>query len=149
VPDLVRAGVGVIVCLASSEALERLIAPGYGAIEVRTAPDEVRFICDAEATPDVEREVRDRIAALEPDAMVHDATDGWVAWSVRGADARDAFAAVSPLEAPAAGAWTLGDVARVPATVLGGTSGLTVMVAAYHDDHLRDRLAHDAGGTLA
>lgn len=148
-PDLLRAEVGVIACLATPEALDRLVMPGRGAIALRTAPDEVLFVTDVVAAPDVEREVRDRIAAVEPGALVDDVTDGWAAWSLRGAGAREAFATVSPLEPPEPGAWIQGDVARVPAKILGGAETLTILVAAFHDEYLRERLTVDAGGAPA
>lgn len=144
-PELRRAELRVVVCLASPEALDRLVAPGHGARALRVAPDESRFVAASTTAPDVRREVEDRIAAIEGDAMVRDVGDGWAAWALAGGDARDAFAHVSALPPPAAGDWIQGDVTRVGAMVLGEDDGLTILVPAYWDDHLRTRLVEDAG----
>ena len=143
-PDLRRADVRVIVCLAAAEALDRLVAPGHGARTLRVAPDESLVVAARATAPDVRREVADRVAALAGDAVVRDVGDGWAAWRLVGADARDAFTAVSALDAPPPGGWVQGDVARVGAKVLGEDDGLTILVPAYWDDHLRARLREDA-----
>jgi glycine cleavage system aminomethyltransferase T len=139
----------VIVCLASAEALDRLVPPGHGARMVRVAADEALFVADAATAPEVLREVEDRIAAIESDAVVRDVGDGWAAWTLVGPDTLDGFAHVSQLPSPAAGTWVQGDVARVGAKVLGEDGGLTILVPAYWDEHLRTRLVEDAGATEA
>lgn len=146
-PELRRADLRVIVCLASAEALDRLVPPGHGARTVRVAADEALFVADAATAPEVLREIEDRIAAIESDAVVRDAGDGWAAWTLEGADTPRAFAHVSQLHPPATGDWVQGDVARVGAKVLGEDGGLTILVPAYWDDHVRTRLVEDAGAT--
>ena len=137
----------MIVCLASAAALDRLVPPGHGARTVRVAADEALFVADAATAPEVLREVEDRIAAIESDAVVRDVGDGWTAWTLVGPDAPDAFAHVSQLPSPAAGGWAQGDLARVGAKVLGEDGGLTILIPAYWDDHVRTRLVEDAGAT--
>ncbi|HYJ61279.1 MAG TPA: hypothetical protein VE032_07445 [Actinomycetota bacterium] len=144
-PELRRTDLRVVTCLASADALDRLVAPGHGARALRLAPDESAFVTAPETAPEVRREVADRVAALEDDAVVRDVGDGWAAWRLTGADARDALAWVSALPPPPPGAWIQGDVARVGAKVLGEDDGLTILVPAYWDDHLRTRLIADAG----
>lgn len=139
-PELRRAEIGVVMCLATADALDRLIAPGHGAIELRTAPDEILFVTDPATTPDVAREVADRIAAVQSDALVADVTDGWVAWTLAGTDARAAFAFVSAIPPPQPDSWVQGDVARVGAKVIGHDDGLTILVPAFHDQHLHEQL---------
>ena len=146
-PELRRANLRVIVCLASAEALDRLVPPGHGARTVRVAADEALFVADAATAPEVLRGVEDRIAAIESDAVVRDVGDGWSAWTLVGPDAPDALAHVSQVPAPVAGEWIQGDLARVGAKVLGGDDGLTILVPAYWDAHVRTRLVEDAGAT--
>jgi glycine cleavage system aminomethyltransferase T len=147
VPELRRVHPGVVVCLAPPEALDALIAPGYGARQLRTAPDEAMFVTDPATTAEVLRETTDRIAALAPDALVAEVTDGWAAWELAGAGARDAFASISPLAPPEPGDWLQGEVARVGAKVLGARDGLLVMVPASLDHHLHERLRRDCSAT--
>ena len=146
-PELRRADLRVIVCLASAETLDRLVPPGHGARTVRVAADEALFVADAATAPEVLREVEDRVAAIESDAVVRDVGDGWAAWSLVGPDAPGALARVSHLISPGAGDWVQGDVARVGAKVLGDDDGMTILVPAYWDDHVRTRLVEDAGAT--
>ena len=146
-PDLERVGASVILCAASADALDRLIPPGHGARTLRTAPDEALFVTSADVGRDVLREVEDRIAALDPDTLTLDVSDGWAFWSLRGSDAHPAFLRVSLLELPPEG-WAQGDVAHLPAKVLtrhdAGTDEVLLLVAASVGDHLRARLVHDA-----
>jgi hypothetical protein len=144
VAELARADVAVVLCSAAADALDGLIAPGHGAREMRTAPDEAMFVCDPAVAPDVEREVRDRIAALDADAVVLDVTDGWAGARLIGDDAAAAFAYVSRVDPPAPGAFVQGDVAHVGAKVLGDADGLTILVPAYWEAHLLQRVAEDA-----
>ena len=146
-PELRRSALRVIVCLASAEALDRLVPPGHGARTLRVAADEALFVADATTAPEVLREVQDRIAAIESDAVVRDVGDGWAAWTLVGPDAPGAFAHVSQLLSPASRDWVQGEVARVGAKVLGEDGGLTILVPAYWDDHVRTRLVEDAGAT--
>jgi hypothetical protein len=114
---------------------------------MRTAPDESLFVCGPAVATDVEREVRDRIAALDADAVVLDVTDGWAGVRLIGDDAAASFAYLSQLDPPAPDTFVQGDVAHIAAKVLGDVDGLTILVPAYWEAHLRQRVAEDARAT--
>jgi len=147
VPDLRPRSVSVILCSADAEALDELVAPGHGARTLRTAPDETLAIARSDAADVVARELEDRIAALDTDAVVVDVTDGWSAWALSGADAARAFSYLSALDPPEPGAFVQGDVARVGAIVLGETDGVTILVPSYWGEHIRERAVGDARAT--
>ncbi|MFI5055139.1 MAG: hypothetical protein ACHQAW_01915 [Actinomycetota bacterium] len=136
--------VAVVLCSADAAALDALVAPGHSARMLRTAPDEALFVADPAVGADVAREVEDRIAALDADALVVDVSDGWVAWSLAGDDARRAFSYLSHLIPPSNGGFVQGDVARVAAKVLDEPNGLTILVPAYWREHVRERALMDA-----
>jgi hypothetical protein len=145
VAEFRAAELDVVLAQAAPDTLDRLVPPGHGALPMRTAPDEVLYTVPAGSGPDVVRELADRIAALEPDGLVLDVTDGWTAVTLGGDDVAGAFAAISPLTSPDAGTFVQGDVARVGAKVLGGPDGtLTILVPSPWGDHLRERLRRDA-----
>jgi hypothetical protein len=144
VPELQQRSLAVITCAAEAEALDALVAPGHGARLVRSAPDDLLVIAPADVGDTVEREVRDRIAALDPDALVLDASDGWHAWALRGDDASHALSYITALDPPAGGSWVQGDVARVGAIVIGDDDGFTMLVPAFHGEHIRERAVADA-----
>jgi len=144
VAELRAHSLAVVLCSADAAALDALVTPGHGARMLRTAPDEALFVAAPEVAADVAREVADRIAALEDDALVLDVSDGWAAWSVTGEGATRAFSYLSQLDPPTDGAFVQGDVARIGAKVLGEPDGLTILVPAYWRDHLRERAIHDA-----
>ncbi len=134
----------VVLCSADATALDALVEPGYGTRVVRTADDEALFLCQPAVATDVVREVVDRIAALDGDAVVLDVTDGWAAWSLVGDDAAHALSYLSQLDAPEDGRFVQGDVAHVAAKVLGEPDGLTILIPAYWREHLRERAMRDA-----
>jgi len=144
VPELRGGQLAVILCAADAEALDALVAPGHGARTLRTCSDEVLVVAAPDVADTVAREVRDRIAALDPDALVFDVTDGWSLWSLIGADAAHAFSYLSALPVPDPGGFTQGDVARIGATVLGGDDAVTILVPAYWREHVRERAIRDA-----
>ena len=146
--ELHARSLAVVLCAADAAALDVLVGPGHGARVLRTAPDEALFVAEPEVATDVAREVADRIAALDGDALVLDVTDGWAAWSLIGDDTERAFSYLSQLDAPADGAFVQGNVAHVGAKVLGEPDGLTILVPAYWRDHVRERAIQDAGVTL-
>ena len=143
-PELHGGQLAVILCAADAEALDALVAPGHGARTLRTCSDEVLVVAAPDVADTVAREVRDRIAALDPDALVFDVTDGWSLWSLIGADAAHAFSYLSALPVPDPGGFTQGDVARIGATVLGGDDAVTILVPAYWREHVRERAIRDA-----
>lgn len=136
--------VGIIVCAADPAALDRLVAPGHGARTLRVAPDETMAVVSPEFTEDVRRELGDRVAALDPDALVVDVSDGWAAVALVGDDADHAASYLSALEPPAADGFAQGDVARVAAKILREPEGLLVLVPAYWHEHLRSRATEAA-----
>jgi hypothetical protein len=144
VAELRDRSLAVVLCGADAAALDALVAPGHGARMLRTAPDEALFVADPTIAADVRREVADRIAALDDDALVLDVSDGWAAWSLVGDDARRALSFLSQLDPPRDGAFVQGDVARVAAKVLGEPDGLTILVPAYWREHVRKRTIVDA-----
>lgn len=142
--ELRARSLAVVLCGADAAALDALVAPGHGARMLRTAPDEALFVASPEVAADVAREVTDRIAALDADALVLDVGDGWAAWTLRGDDTTHAFSYLSQLDPPPDGAFVQGDVAHIGAKVLGDPDGLTILVPAYWRDHVRERAIHDA-----
>ena len=145
--ELQPRSVAVVACAAEPRALDALVAPGHGSRVVRTAPDELLVVAAADVADTVEREVRDRIAAVDADALVLDASDGWQAWALRGDDVPAALSYLSALEAPPPGGWVQGDVARVGAIVLGEDDGVTILAPAFHGAHVRERALEDASAT--
>src|SRR4051812_16732643 len=124
VAELTPANVAVILCSADEAALDALVLPGLGFRPLRTAPDEFLFVCEPSVAADVAREIADRVAALDADAVVLDVSDGWVGAHVRGPDAARAFSYVSQLDPPGAEGFVQGDVAHVAAKVLADADGL-------------------------
>jgi hypothetical protein len=149
VAELTRAIVAVVLCGADTPALDALILPGHGARALRTAPDEYLFVCEPSVAQEVAREATDRVAALDRDAVVIDVSDGWDGVQLVGDDAGRAFGYLSKLDPPSPGDFVQGDVAHVPAKVLGEQGAMTILVPAYWGEHLRTRVLHDAGATEA
>jgi hypothetical protein len=147
VPDLRPRPVSIILCSADADALDGLVPPGHGARTLRVAPDETLAIARRDAADVVARELEDRIAALDPDAVVVDVTDGWSAWALIGFDAAHAFSYLSALDPPERGAFAQGDVARVGAIVFSEDDGITILVPAYWAEHIRERAVADARAT--
>jgi len=145
VADVHDRPVGAIVCAASPEALDRLVAPGHGARMLRVAPDETMAVVAPAFTDDVRRELEDRIAALDADALVLDVSDGWLGLALTGPDADHALSYLSALEPPVADGYVQGDVARVAAKVMREPDGLLLLVPAYWSEHVRARAIEDAG----
>jgi hypothetical protein len=139
--------VGVIVCAADTAALDRLVAPGHGARTLRLAPDESLVVVEPAVVADVRRELADRIAAIDTDAVVLDVSDGWAGLALVGDDAVHALSYLSVLDVPAADGFVQGDVARVGAKILREPDGLLLLVPAYWREHVRTRAIEDAGAT--
>jgi hypothetical protein len=147
VPELRDRPVGVIACAADPTALDRLVPPGHGARTLRLAPDESLVVVEPTVVADVCRELEDRIAAIDTDAVVLDVSDAWASLALVGDDADHAFSYLSGLEVPAAGGFVQGDVARVGAKILREPDGLLLLVPAYWREHVRARAVEDAGAT--
>lgn len=146
-PDLRARSLAVILCAAEAAALDALVPPGHGSRSLRTCPDETLVVATRDAADQVERELVDRVAALDADALVLDVSDGFTAWALTGDGAPHAFSYLSALEAPHVGDFVQGDVARVAAIVLGEDDGVTILVPAYWGEHIRERAIHDARAT--
>jgi len=116
---------------------------------MRVAPDETMAVVDAASAEDLRRELHDRATALDDDALVVDASDGWAAFMLAGVDADRAFSYLSALDPPDADGFTQGDVARVAAKVFREPDGLVILVPAYWGGYVRARAVEDARATEA
>ena len=143
--EITRTLVGVVAASAAARALDGLVVPGR-AFACRAADDELLLLCAPPVTDEVAREVATRLAALDPDALVIDTTDGWAAISVVGSDARGSFGLLSPLELPDAG-FLQGEVVHVPAKVVAGDGRVLILVPSIWEAHLHDRAAKALGHT--
>jgi len=142
-PELARAPIGVVTASAETGALDLLLVPGR-AFACRVADDELLLLCARPVADEVAREVATRLAALDPDALVIDATDGWATVSIAGDDARASFGLLSRLELPDAG-FLQGEVVHVPAKVVVGDDGVLILVPSIWEAHLHDRAAKALG----
>jgi hypothetical protein len=145
VRELARALIGVVTASAEAGALDLLLVPGR-AFACRVADDELLLLSAPPVTDEVAREVATRLAALDPDALVTDTTDGWAAISVVGDDARASFGLLSRLELPEAG-FLQGEVEHVPAKVVAGDGRVLILVPSIWGAHLHDRAAKALGHT--
>jgi hypothetical protein len=145
VRELARALIGVVTASAEAGALDMLLVPGR-AFACRVADDELLLLCGPPVTDEVAREVATRLAALDPDALVVDTTDGWAAISIAGDDARASFGLLSRLELPDAG-FLQGEVVHVPAKVVAGDGRVLILVPSIWEAHLHDRAEKALGHT--
>ena len=143
--ELARALIGVVTASAEAGALDVLLVPGR-ALACRVSDDELLLLCAPPVTDEVAREVATRLAALDPDALVIDTTNGWAAISVVGDDAQASFGLLSPLELPDAG-FLQGEVVHVPAKVVAGDDRVLILVPSIWEAHLHDRAAKALGHT--
>ena len=141
--ELARAPIGVVTASAEAGALDLLLVPGR-AFACRVAEDELLLLSAPLVTDEVAREVATRLAALDPDALVVDTTDGWAAISIAGDDARASFGLLSGLELPDAG-FLQGEVVHVPAKVVAGDGRVLILVPSIWEAHLHDRAATALG----
>ena len=143
--ELARALVGVVTASAEAGALDLLLVPGR-AFACRAVDDELLLLCAQPVTDEVAREVATRLAALDPDALVTDTTDGWTAILVVEDDARASFGLLSRLELPEAG-FLQGEVVHLPAKVVAGDGWLLILVPSIWEAHLHDRARKALGHT--
>jgi hypothetical protein len=143
VRELARALIGVVTASADAGTLDLLLVPGR-AFACRVADDELLLLSARPVTDEVAREVATRLAALDPEALVIDTTDGWAAISVGGDDARASFGLLSRLELPDAG-FLQGEVVHVPAKVVAGDDRVLILVPSIWEAHLHDRSAKALG----
>ena len=121
----------VTAVLASPEACERVRAI-RGACSI--ADTEVAVVGETSITA-----LRQAVERIDPDAVVRDVSDGWVAHTISGEGAREAFARLSELELPAAG-FVQGAVARVGVRVLVDGDRVDLLVPSMLAAHVRDRI---------
>lgn len=115
---------------ATDEACDiAMRAPGAA----RVAPDEVMVMSQ------IAGDIRRAIQKVDPQALIREAGEGWAEVVLGGGDARDVFARLSELELPATG-FVQGDVARVAVRAFVGEEGITLLVPAYWEAHLRQRV---------
>lgn len=130
----------VIAVGASAEACERVSAlPGACPV----SPVEVAIVGDLSITA-----VRQAVQRVDPDAVVRDVSDGWVVHTLRGPDARLAFARLSELELPASG-FVQGAVARVGVRVLVDGDRIDLLVPSMLASHLRERIEDECRELLS
>lgn len=123
---------------ANEEACDLAMrAPGAG----RVAPDEVMV------RGPIAEDLRTAIHTVDPDALIREATEGWVEIAVDGGDARDVFAMISELRLPDGPGYIQGDVARIAARVFVHDDGIRVLVPSYWESHLRHRFDEVGSGT--
>jgi hypothetical protein len=141
--EVARALVGVVTASAAAGALDALVVPGR-AFACRVADDELALLSAPQVTAEVAREVATRLAALDPDALVVDTTDGWAAMTVAGDDARASFGLLSRLELPDHG-FTQGEVAHIPAKVVAHSEQVLILVPSMWEAHVTDRVTRAIG----
>jgi sarcosine oxidase gamma subunit len=121
----------VTAVVASAEACARVSAlPGACPV----SPVEVAIVGDASITA-----LRHAVQRLDPDAVVCDVSDGWVAHTLGGPGSREAFARLSELELPASG-FVQGAVARIGVRVLVDGDRVDLLVPSMLAAHLRERI---------
>ncbi|HET9249849.1 MAG TPA: hypothetical protein VFP13_07930 [Actinomycetota bacterium] len=125
--------------LASADACDRVSdLPGA----CRVSPVEVALVGEVS-----EAAVRAAVARLDPDAVVLDVSDGWVALTLDGPGSREAFARLSELELPDAGA-IAGEVAGVGVRVLAHGDRIDLLVPSMVGAHVRERIEVDCAELL-
>jgi len=129
----------VVLCCASPEAVDAAMALSD---VVRVAPDEALVLGPSGTAETLIATTTERIEALDDDAVVLDATDGWTIWTLQGDAARNAFTYLSALELPQDG-FVQGDVAHVHAKVAVRGDRLHVLVPAMWGAHLHERIVSD------
>jgi sarcosine oxidase gamma subunit len=139
VADLRTGTPSVTSVLASADACDRVgDLPGA----YRVSPVEVAIVGGVSAVA-----VRAAVARLDPDAVVLDVSDGWAALTLDGPGSREAFARLSELELPDAGA-IAGEVARVGVRVIVEGDRIDLLVPSMVASHVRERIESDCAELL-
>ena len=141
--EVARSLIGVVTASSTAEAIDALVMPGR-AFACRVAEDELMVLSAPQVRDEVARAVATRVAALDPDALVVDATDGWSAITVAGDDARASFGLLSRLELPDLG-FLQGEIVHVPAKVVAGDDHLLILAPSMYEAHLHDRVTKALG----
>jgi hypothetical protein len=137
--ELARTEASVVLCAAAPDAVDAVA--GLGDV-LRVAPDEAVLVWPPGTAPELVEAATDLVVGLDGDGVVLEATDGWTIWTLRGAEAREAFTYLSALELPEDG-FVQGDVAGVPVKVRTSGEGLRLLVPSMWGDHLRARILSD------
>jgi hypothetical protein len=138
--ELARTSAAVITCMGTKDAVDAGVALGR-AYAIRVAPDEVMLIDAPDHAAERCAEATTAIRAIDPDALVADASDGWTAWTLRG-DPQDldrAMARLTALELPGDGQLQ-GDVTRVPCKLIVAPGLVHLFVPAMWEAYLRERI---------
>jgi sarcosine oxidase gamma subunit len=146
VPSARGADVAVIVVMAGAPAIDAYRPHAADGRSLRTAPDELLIVTAPTSADAARRRAEEAVAALDPDAVVMDVSDGWAGWRLDGDDAHAAFARLSALKLPDEG-WVQGDVAHVAAKVVAEPGGVLILVPSYWGEHVRTRIVSDALAT--
>ena len=127
----------VVQILASAEAVASAVRAVPASAVATVAPGEALVIGDAD-----EARIAEVVAELDGNGLVLDVSDGWVAWTLAGPDAREAFDRLSELELPDAG-FVQGEVVRLPVKVLVEPDRITMLIPAMWGDFLGERIRTD------
>jgi hypothetical protein len=138
VPEAASASPGTVAVLATRTALDALVVPAR-ATACRIADDELLLLCDRGLADEIVREVATRVTVLDPDAVVVQTSDAWVAAAIVGEGMRELFAFLSRTALPDRG-FVQGEVAGVPAKVVVEDGRITILVPSAFGDHVRGRL---------
>jgi sarcosine oxidase gamma subunit len=125
--------------LASTDACERVAGLPSAC---RVGPTEVAIVGDVSTAA-----VLQAVRRLDPDAVVLDVSDGWVAHTLEGPGARDALSRMTELELPVSG-FVQGEVARIGVRMLVDGDRIDLLVPSMQADHLLDRIRTDCAELL-
>jgi sarcosine oxidase gamma subunit len=139
VAELRTSSLPVTSVLASTEACERVAGLRGGC---RLGPTEVAIVGDVSSAA-----LLQAVRRVDPDAVVLDVSDGWVAHTLEGPGAREALSRVSELELPVSG-FVQGEVARIGVRMLVDGDRIDLLVPSMHAKHLRERIETDCAELL-
>ena len=140
------ADLSVIAVMAEAPAIDACRPHVSDCRSLRTAGDELLIVTAPTSADAARRRAEEAVAALDPDAVVMDVSDGWAGWRLEGEDAHAAFARLSALELPDDG-WVQGDVAHVAAKVIADPEGVLILVPSYWTEHMHARIVSDTFAT--
>lgn len=132
--ELRRTRVAVVACHGPAEVCDEV--EGGHPSAVRVASDELLVLGPGGSAQHITRSVA---LAAGAEGVVVDASDGWVARTLVGTSAREAFEHLSRLELPDDGV-VLGEVVRVPAVVVARRANVEILVPSMWERHLHDRI---------
>lgn len=136
--ELVSTRASCITVVADPQATAA-IAGLEGALSCRTAPDEIMLVGAPGDAGRLVAAATERLATIDDDALVVDATDGWSIWTLEGAAIPAAFSRLSGIPLPEAG-FTQGDVARVAVKLVARPDRVHLLVPAMWRSYLRERI---------